>query len=100
VCAELSGGGGWFGIGGTSLSAPLWGALIADRDSYQGARSGNIGSLLYGDPGEFLTDIAAPGASTESGYTPATTNGYFPTTAGYDEATGLGEPNFTAIIEG
>jgi subtilase family serine protease len=99
-CAQLSGGGGWFGIGGTSLSAPLWGALVADRDSYQGAWSGNIGSLLYGDPSEFLTDIAAPGASTESGYTPATKNGYFPTTAGYDEATGLGEPNFTAIIEG
>ncbi|HSZ42368.1 MAG TPA: S53 family peptidase [Trebonia sp.] len=99
-CAEMSGGGGWFGIGGTSLSAPLWGALIADRDSYQGAWSGNVGSLLYGDPSEFLTDIAAPAASTETGYTPATENGYFPTTAGYDEATGLGEPNFSAIIEG
>jgi kumamolisin len=99
-CAELSGGGGWFGIGGTSLSAPLWGALIADRDSYQGAWSGNVGSLLYSDPSEYLTDIATPAASTESGYVPATNNGYFPTTTGYDEATGLGAPNFTAIIEG
>ncbi|MGH3167818.1 MAG: S53 family peptidase [Trebonia sp.] len=98
-CAQLSGG-GWFGIGGTSLSAPLWGALIADRDSYQGAWSGNVGALLYGDPSLYLTDIGTPAASGEGGYIPATSNGYFPTTTGYDEATGLGEPNFAAIIEG
>jgi hypothetical protein len=38
---------GWFGIGGTSLSSPLWSAIIADRDSFQGIRSGNINPLLY-----------------------------------------------------
>ena len=36
---------GWFGIGGTSLSSPLWSALIADRDSFNGHRSGNINPL-------------------------------------------------------
>jgi len=38
---------GWFGIGGTSLSTPLWSAIIADRDSFQGFRSGNINPLVY-----------------------------------------------------
>ncbi len=37
-CGITLNGGGWFGIGGTSLAAPLWGALIADRDSYQSAQ--------------------------------------------------------------
>ena len=38
ICATFSGSQpapGWFGIGGTSLSTPLWSAIIADRDSYQ-----------------------------------------------------------------
>jgi subtilase family serine protease len=99
TCATI-GNGGWFGIGGTSLSAPLWGALIADRDSYQGRRSGNIGSLVYGDPGNYLNDVAAPARSPEKGVTPATNNGLFPTTPGYDEATGLGSPKFAVVIEG
>ena len=34
-------------IGGTSLSTPLWSAIIADRDSFQGHRSGNINPLVY-----------------------------------------------------
>jgi hypothetical protein len=38
---------GWFGIGGTSLSSPLWSAIIADRDSFQGHRSGLINVALY-----------------------------------------------------
>ena len=37
VCATIGTGGGWFGIGGTSLSSPLWAAVTADRDSYQRA---------------------------------------------------------------
>jgi subtilase family serine protease len=99
-CAQIGNGGGWFGIGGTSLSAPLWGALIADRDSYKGERSGNIGYLVYANPSKFFRDIAAPARSSEKGVVPATNNGLFPTTAGYDEATGLGSPKFAAIIEG
>ena len=41
ACATIGSGGGWFGIGGTSLSSPLWAAVTADRDSYQGRRTGN-----------------------------------------------------------
>jgi subtilase family serine protease len=100
-CATFSGGEpapGWFGIGGTSLSSPLWSALIADRDSFTGQRSGNINPLLYSwfdtDPGKYFNDITGNGKLQQA----ATNNGLFPTTPGYDEATGIGTPKFAAII--
>ena len=102
-CATFSGGEpspGWFAIGGTSLSSPLWSALIADRDSYTGHRSGNINPLLYTwfqiDPGAFFNDITGNGRLQQA----ATNNGLYPTTPGYDEATGIGTPKFAAIITG
>jgi len=99
VCGTFSGGQpvpGWFAIGGTSLSSPLWSAIIADRDSYAGGRrSGNVNSLLY-SLFNFLAplyyhDITGAGQTTNF-------NGYFPTTPGYDEATGIGTPNMSYII--
>jgi subtilase family serine protease len=101
-CATFSGSEpspGWFAIGGTSLSSPLWSALIADRDGYTGHRSGNINPLLYSwfqiDPGAFFNDITGTGRLQQ-----ATNNGLYPTTPGYDEATGIGTPKFAAIITG
>jgi subtilase family serine protease len=91
---------GWFPVGGTSVSTPLWAALIADRDSYQGHRSGNINPLLYFwfniDPGLFFNDPNGKGTLQQA----ATSNGLYPTTPGYDEATGIGTPKFAAIITG
>jgi subtilase family serine protease len=102
-CATFSGeeaAPGWFAIGGTSLSSPLWGALIADRDSFTGHRSGNINPLLYAwfdtDPGKYFNDITGHGKLQQA----ATNNGLYPTTPGYDEATGIGTPKFAAIITG
>jgi subtilase family serine protease len=98
VCATFSGSEtppGWFGIGGTSLSSPLWSAIIADRDSYTGHRSGNINPLLYRlydtDSGEYFHDITGIGQFTNN-------NGLFPATPGYDEATGIGTPKMAALI--
>jgi subtilase family serine protease len=86
---------GWFGIGGTSLSSPLWAAIFADRDSFHGERSGNANPLLYTlfnrDPRRFFHDITGIGQTT-------TNNGLFPVTPGYDEATGIGTPKMAAII--
>lgn len=97
VCAQIN---GWFGIGGTSLSSPLWAAVTADRDSYQGHRTGNINPLLYWwlitNPSKYFTDITGQGPLQRA----ATSNGLFPTTPGYDEATGIGSPKFAAIITG
>lgn len=110
TCATIGNGGGWFGIGGTSLSSPLWGALIADRDSFQHHRTGNINPLVYfwlrtGQQNRYFSDIAGPTPysarlAAEEGITPATNNGLFSTGPGYDQATGAGTPKFAAIITG
>ena len=98
VCAQLGSienVPGWFGVGGTSLSSPLWGGIAADRDSYQGHRSGNFNPLLYllynVDPGRYFHDITGIGQHT-------TNNGLFPTRPGYDLATGIGTPKMAALI--
>jgi subtilase family serine protease len=91
---------GWFGIGGTSLSSPLWAAIIADRDSYQGHRTGNINPLVYLlfnlDPSQYFNDITGKGHLQQA----ATSNGLFPTTPGYDMSTGVGSPKMAALITG
>lgn len=90
---------GWFHIGGTSLSAPLWAALFSDRNAFQGGRSGNANYLLYSlfnsrrsDDGDFH-DITGFGQVSNN-------NGFYPVTPGYDEATGIGSPNFSGLITG
>ena len=97
VCGQFSGSQtvpGWFGIGGTSLSSPLWGGIAADRDSYTGHRMGNFNPLLYllfnRDPGAYFHDITGAGH--------ATNNGLYPSTPGYDLATGIGTPIMAALI--
>jgi subtilase family serine protease len=103
ICGEFSSSEpvpGWFGIGGTSLSSPLWSGIAADLDSYTGVRSGNLNPLLYSlfnkDPGRYFHDITGIGANQAM----AKNNGLFPTTPGYDEATGIGTPNLAALITG
>jgi subtilase family serine protease len=103
VCGTFSGSQpvpGWFGIGGTSLSSPLLSAIIADRDSFQGHRSGNINPLLYllynANPGRYFHDITGVGPKQQA----ATNNGLFPTRPGYDLATGVGSPIMAALITG
>jgi subtilase family serine protease len=89
---------GWFHIGGTSLSAPLFGALFSDRDAFQGHRSGAANYVLYqlfDNPRTYARDFhditALPLEKN---------NGFYPVTPGYDEATGIGSPNFTGLITG
>ena len=95
VCVQYN---GWFGIGGTSLSSPLWAAVTADRDSYRGQRTGNINPLIYRwlrtSPSEYFTDMTGQGRLQQA----ANNNGAFPTAPGFDEATGIGSPKFAAII--
>jgi subtilase family serine protease len=86
---------GWFQIGGTSLSTPLWAALITDRDAYFGYRFGNLNAWAYAlsasDGHAFFHDITGIGQSMNN-------NGLYPTTPGFDDSTGLGSPNFAAFI--
>jgi kumamolisin len=86
---------GWFGIGGTSLSSPLWSAIAADRDSFQGQRSGNLNPLLYLmynlAPHVFFHDINGAGQVENN-------NGFFPAVKGFDLATGIGTPIMKHLI--
>jgi subtilase family serine protease len=98
TCATFSGGEpapGWFQIGGTSLSSPLWSAIIGDRVSFQGHRVGNANPLLYWlyntNANGFFNDITGFGQATNN-------NGLFPVTPGYDLATGIGSPKMGALI--
>jgi len=89
---------GWFGDGGTSFAAPLWAAIIADRDGYTGHRAGNINPALYelydeGRIGTYLHDITGD-CQLENN------NGFFPVTRGYDMSTGLGTPRIESLITG
>jgi kumamolisin len=88
-------GGGWFGIGGTSLSSPLWAAVIGDAIGYNGVRFGTATTTLYplfrSEYTTYFHDITGVG-QTE------TTNGNYPVTVGYDMATGMGTPNIGAIV--
>jgi subtilase family serine protease len=100
VCATFSGSQpvpGWFGIGGTSLSSPLVSAIIADRDSYQRHRSGNINRLLYRlyqiAPRFYFHDVTSAGHI-------ATNNGLFPAVRGFDLASGIGTIRMTPLITG
>jgi hypothetical protein len=99
VCPEFSSPTkGWFAIGGTSLSSPLWSAVIGDRDGYKGQRTGLANRLLYSlfnrsKAAAYFHDITGQGQA-------ANNNGLFPVTRGYDMATGIGTPNMRAIITG
>jgi subtilase family serine protease len=90
---------GWFHIGGTSLSAPLWGALFSDRDAFQGYRSGNANYVLYrifDNPWTYAADFHQITGFHQT----SNNNGFYPVTPGYNEATGIGSPNFTGLITG
>jgi subtilase family serine protease len=85
----------WFGIGGTSLSSPLWSAVIADQDSRNHTRIGNANPLLYLlfnlNANGYFNDITGVHQTTDN-------NGLYPTTPGYDLATGIGTPKMGALI--
>jgi subtilase family serine protease len=83
----------WITIGGTSVSAPMWGGLIAIAD--QGRALNGLGSLdgksqtlpmLYQAPSADFHDILSG------------SNGAFSAGPGYDRVTGLGTPVANLLI--
>jgi kumamolisin len=85
----------WFGIGGTSLSSPFWSAIIGDHDGLWHGRVGSANPLLYLlynlDYHGYFNDITGIKQTTNN-------NGLFPTTPGYDLATGIGTPKMGGLI--
>ena len=67
----------------------------ADRDSFQGFRSGNLNPLLYllynVAPGFYFHDINGAGQVENN-------NGFFPVVRGFDLATGIGTPRMDRLI--
>ena len=100
TCATFSGAQtppGWFGIGGTSLSSPLWSAVIALWDSVHGQRFGNANFGLYQlfranhSYTRFFHDITGVNQTENS-------NGFYPVTRNYDMATGIGTPRIAGLV--
>jgi hypothetical protein len=84
------GGAGWFEIGGTSAAAPLWAGIAADTNQYLAANSApGLGSAsaalyaLFNTPQKYAAyhDITSG------------SNLYYPATADYDLASGIGTPD-------
>jgi subtilase family serine protease len=86
---------GWFSVAGTSSASPLWAGIAADMDSHANGRLGFLNPLLYQllqiEPSRYFNDITGAGQTI-------TSDGYFPTTPGYDEATGIGSPKMAMLI--
>ncbi|CAJ2505810.1 Uu.00g132040.m01.CDS01 [Anthostomella pinea] len=87
--------GSWYLVGGTSLSSPVWGAVLTllneERLTAGKSTVGYIHPVLYSHPEVFndVTSGSNPGCSTTG----------FPAAAGWDPVTGLGSPNFPKLLE-
>ncbi|KAH9217424.1 putative Tripeptidyl-peptidase sed1 [Leptodontidium sp. 2 PMI_412] len=85
--------GSWWLVGGTSLSAPVWGAVLnlvnEERIAAGKSTVGFIHPVLYQHP-EAFTDIT-------SGSNPGCGGPGFPTAKGWDPVTGLGSPIFPVL---
>ncbi|HET7627944.1 MAG TPA: S53 family peptidase [Bacillales bacterium] len=93
---RLQGEKGWFQVGGTSLGAPCWAALIALADQ---GRTSPLSST------ETLTKLyQIAGDTGSSGYVAnfyditSGNNGGFAAKAGYDLVTGIGSPKANSLI--
>ncbi|KAI1335592.1 subtilisin-like protein [Xylariaceae sp. FL0016] len=87
--------GSWYLIGGTSLSSPVWGAVLTlineERISAGKSTVGYIHPVLYSHP-EVFNDV------TEGSNEGCGTSG-FVAAEGWDPVTGLGSPNFPKLLE-
>ncbi|KAI8628143.1 subtilisin-like protein [Xylariaceae sp. FL1651] len=87
------GGGDWYLVGGTSLSAPVWGAVLTlineERLKAKKPTLGFIHPILYAHP-EVFTDVTS---GTNAG---CDTVG-FKASPGWDPVSGLGSPDFAKL---
>jgi hypothetical protein len=97
--------GGWVTVGGTSSSAPIWAAMLADINASQPCQAqrstrngvGFVNPLLYAvasNPAEYAASFNDVAAGNNDVYDLAGGQ-VFPARAGYDLASGLGSPELT-----
>jgi len=87
--------GSWWLVSGTSLSAPIWGAVLTlvneERIAAGKSTVGYIHPTIYAHP-EAFTDITV-------GSNPGCGSPGFPAAKGWDPVTGLGSPNFPVLMK-
>jgi subtilase family serine protease len=90
---------GWQSIGGTSAAAPVWAALLALTDASPrcaGGPLGFAGPALYRAAGSTYAGDFNDISTGNNDFT-GTNGGSYAARRGYDEASGLGSPNASAL---
>ena len=90
--------GGWFVVGGTSVSCPNWAGLVAIADQLNGGGLGLINPALYAigaNPARYAADFFD--VTTGNNQLDPSVAGYS-ATPGWDPVTGLGTPNAANLI--
>jgi len=84
---------GWFVVGGTSVGAPSWSAILADADQLRAADGKSALTAADDDAQRALYSLSS---SVLAPITTGSDNGFCPVgcspTAGFDQITGLGSP--------
>ncbi|CAK7270744.1 hypothetical protein SEPCBS119000_004243 [Sporothrix epigloea] len=87
--------GDWSLIGGTSLAAPLWGAVLTlineERIAHHKRPVGFVNPVLYAHP-EVFNDVTL-------GSNPGCDSDGFLAAEGWDPVTGLGTPNYPKLLD-
>ena len=84
-------GGFWFGVGGTSVAAPLWAAAVAVTNQGCSVPAGRLNDALYGSgAGTAVNDIIFGSNSLFQGL--------YSARSGYDLASGWGSPREVALL--
>lgn len=88
------------GLGGTSISAPIWAAIMALADQKAGKPLGFINPTLYqiGLGHHATTDFNDITQGNNTQVVGGTTVPGYPATAGWDPITGFGIPNAPALL--
>jgi hypothetical protein len=98
-------GDSWITIGGTSSSAPMWAAMLAEINASATCQASASTANGVGFASPLLYDVANNPTDYASGFTDVTlgnndilndSGGSFAAHAGYDLASGLGSPELTA----
>jgi subtilase family serine protease len=98
ICGSAPCSTGWYDIGGTSLSAPQWGGLVAIAAQIKGHGLGPINEALYtlaANPATYASDFFD--VTVGNNHADPSVPG-FPATTGWDPVTGLGTPNAANLL--